>query len=134
MNIRRAVPVLVIFLFCWIPMAISQIEMEKKDVDTIRNPTPPNETSQDRGRELFMSRCVVCHGMEGRGDGPHSESLGVPPWDFTQDITDVTDGDLFNGIKNGGQFLWMPPFGLILMDDQIWDVINYLRLLEKGGN
>src|SRR5262245_32767692 len=35
-----------------------------------------------RGREIYMSRCAVCHGDEGRGDGPAVAALPVKPPDL----------------------------------------------------
>jgi cytochrome c oxidase cbb3-type subunit III len=49
---------------------------------------PPAEIAADgllvEGRELYLSRCVSCHGPAGKGDGPIAHSLtGPPPGDLT---------------------------------------------------
>jgi high-affinity iron transporter len=37
-----------------------------------------------RGRELYAEHgCAVCHGAEGRGDGPSAKRLATPPRDLT---------------------------------------------------
>jgi mono/diheme cytochrome c family protein len=37
----------------------------------------------ERGRELYAKHgCAVCHGQEGRGDGPAARTLNPPPRDF----------------------------------------------------
>ena len=36
------------------------------------------------GRDLFEQHCELCHGAEGRGDGPLSEELRVAPADLTK--------------------------------------------------
>jgi len=36
------------------------------------------------GRDLFEQHCELCHGAEGRGDGPLSEELRVAPADLTR--------------------------------------------------
>jgi cytochrome c oxidase cbb3-type subunit 3 len=51
---------------------------------------PPPEIAADpllvEGRELYLQRCVSCHGASGRGDGPIAKSLaGPPPGDLTDD-------------------------------------------------
>jgi cytochrome c oxidase cbb3-type subunit 3 len=50
---------------------------------------PPAEIADDpllvEGRELFLSRCVSCHGKSGRGDGPIAKGLAGPP------VGDLTD-------------------------------------------
>lgn len=35
------------------------------------------------GRDIFMERCAVCHGEDGRGNGPAVGSLKVAPADLT---------------------------------------------------
>ena len=41
---------------------------------------PPKVPS---GREIFMDRCAVCHGEDGKGNGPAASSLKIPPGDVT---------------------------------------------------
>ena len=36
------------------------------------------------GREIYLDRCVSCHGIEGKGNGPVAKSLAGPP---TIDLT-----------------------------------------------
>ena len=41
-------------------------------------------SDEARGRELYEQHgCAVCHGVEGRGDGPSAKRLAVPPRDLT---------------------------------------------------
>lgn len=35
------------------------------------------------GRDIFMERCAVCHGEDGKGNGPAVGSLTIPPADLT---------------------------------------------------
>lgn len=50
---------------------------------------PPGDIAGDmllvRGRTLYLSRCVSCHGERGRGDGPLANGLSPPkPRDFVE--------------------------------------------------
>src|SRR5262249_68247 len=36
------------------------------------------------GRELYRSYCAVCHGKNGKGDGPTAKALKIPPTDLTR--------------------------------------------------
>ena len=37
----------------------------------------------DAGKAEFQSSCASCHGTDGKGNGPVSEQLKVPPPDLT---------------------------------------------------
>lgn len=45
-------------------------------------PVHPAQTVS--GKELFREYCAVCHGTDGKGDGPAAKALKVPPADLTQ--------------------------------------------------
>lgn len=54
-------------------------------VDTNAPGASPGESTPEplSGRELFLSHgCAVCHGQEGRGDGPVAPTLEPPPRDL----------------------------------------------------
>ena len=42
------------------------------------SPTEFAATAIVRGAKLFAANCAVCHGAEGRGDGPAAQSFPVP--------------------------------------------------------
>ena len=56
-----------------------------------RGPAP--YTTPSSGKEMYTAYCASCHGPSGKGDGPPSASLKVPPADLTQIAS-----------KNGGKF------------------------------
>jgi len=48
--------------------------------------------ARDRGRQLYAERgCTVCHGPNGRGDGPAAKRLDTPPRDLA-DVRDYRNG------------------------------------------
>ncbi len=87
------------------------------------------------GRELYNKWCVSCHGAAGKGDGPVAANLPVKPGNHTDGtrMNGLTDTYLLTIIKQGGQAVqksqMMPPWGTQLKDQQIWDVIAYVRSL-----
>jgi mono/diheme cytochrome c family protein len=99
------------------------------------NPIPPTIDSIDRGRDLFAQSCAQCHGVDARGGGPLSNTTQVPPPALTGPSSHLTvhsDADLFQFISDGlpgGMPAWVGK----LKDDQIWDVINFLRSIQAGG-
>jgi mono/diheme cytochrome c family protein len=89
----------------------------------------------DKGQRLYADYCAVCHGPEGRGDGPVVRVFGPKPFDFTDrmGMAAKQDQDLYFAIFGGGEALgksaFMPRWGGLLQEQEIWDVIVYLRTL-----
>lgn len=70
--------------------------------------------------------------------------LRVKPQDHTDDkaMSALTDQDLFDAIQGGGTVVkkspFMPPFGTpsnptgaALSDQEIWDLVSYIRTLHR---
>ena len=98
-----------------------------------RNPVPTNPASREQGRQLFKQNCIVCHGAEGRGDGPAAASLKPQPADLAVMAGHHPDGDLAWKIANGRGA--MPAWKATLSEDQIWRLVNYIKTLgtEPGS-
>jgi mono/diheme cytochrome c family protein len=58
---------------------------QAKDQDTqkVIKHVPIKQTSAASGREMYTNYCAVCHGKDGKGNGPAAEALKVPPPDLT---------------------------------------------------
>jgi mono/diheme cytochrome c family protein len=95
------------------------------------NPIPARQRSIARGEAIYHYRCVACHGAGGQGDGPVAAALSATtrPTDLVAMVPHHTDGDLGWKIANGRGF--MPQWKGVLSEEQIWDVINYLRALSR---
>src|SRR5262245_8262337 len=65
----------------------------------------------DQAEKLFMTVCAVCHGAEGRGDGPGAANLNPKPRNYTDPKwqATVTDEDLKKTILLGGQGVGKSP-------------------------
>lgn len=44
---------------------------------------PVDKTPANNGRQMFVSYCAPCHGVEGKGNGPAAAALKIPPTDLT---------------------------------------------------
>ena len=44
---------------------------------------PITQTSATSGKEMFINYCAVCHGKDGKGNGPAASALKMPPTDLT---------------------------------------------------
>ncbi|HEX3402335.1 MAG TPA: CopD family protein [Acetobacteraceae bacterium] len=101
------------------------------------SPTEFAATAIVHGAKLFAANCVVCHGVEGRGDGPSAKSLALQPADLTAEhFWAHSDGELFWYISHGfpapDGSLVMPGFGTVLSTEARWDLIDYLRAHNSG--
>jgi mono/diheme cytochrome c family protein len=94
-----------------------------------KNPTPAAPDSVERGRGMFMQTCVVCHGPQGKGDGPAAVALTPKPANLSRpELWQQPDGELFWKITEGRAP--MPTFGPALSEQQRWDLINFVRTLS----
>lgn len=89
------------------------------------------------GKTLFQvdakpSACRICHGVSGDGLGIMFYRVKTKPRNFTCVFTmdDLPDGQLFWVIKNGSPGTAMPSFNY-LEDDQVWQLILYLRSFSQ---
>jgi copper transport protein len=95
---------------------------------SLGNPVEATTESVERGRVLYQQNCVVCHGVDGRGDGPQAASLDPAPTDFRLHIPLHTDPQFFNFIAYGYINSAMPAWRDQLSDEQMWDLVNFLRV------
>lgn len=112
---------------------------KKAPVDFLKrtNPLPATPAQVQAGKKLFLETakplaCMNCHGQQGDGAGPIGAALVPSPRNFTCAATmkDITDGQLFWVIKNGSSGTGMMAFPG-LSDDEVWQIIHYLRTLAR---
>lgn len=100
------------------------------------NPLQNTPAHIEKGRSLFTTdvqpTCAMCHGNKGDGTGGFGADMTPKPRNFTctQMMKDIPDGQLFWVIQNGSPETGMPPFQG-LQDEQIWQLILYIRSLAK---
>ena len=101
----------------------------------IENPVPAAQESIAAGAELFSRACATCHGLDARGSefeteiadpGPNPPSLIDARWDYGS-----TDGEIFWNVSNG-IYPYMDKYGDTYQEQQIWNIINYLRSISTS--
>ncbi len=81
----------------------------------------------------YKTYCWQCHGMEGDGMGLNIRDMSVQPRDHTskKSMAGRSDNELFKVIKEGGlsinKSVLMPPWGDVLTDEEIHELVAYLR-------
>ena len=103
---------------------------------------PADEAALERGEEVYRTRCALCHGDEGEGDGGAASYLDPRPRDFTQGLFKFrstqtgelpTDEDLFRSITRGVPGTAMPAWGeppFVLAEAERWAVTYYLKRIS----
>jgi len=103
------------------------------DAAKVKNPIAASPESLATGQQTYRRQCASCHGIGGEG-GPGNDLIPAAP-NLADDVWDhgSTDGEIFDNIKNGvAPDFNMVPFKDKLKDDEIWNVVNYVRSLAKN--
>ena len=86
------------------------------------------------GGMTFNGDCAFCHGQDGRtpsdvGQGmyPRVPSMAGP------EVQQWSDAEMFWIIRNGNRYTGMGAFGKSLSDEQIWDLVHYVRSLASAS-
>src|SRR3954468_11230113 len=101
------------------------------------DPLPPTEGNLLRGKEIFLQRCVGCHGTKGDGKGPGARFFSPPPADFTDKDDaccggDTGPGDFYYRILRGWTGTGMENFGDRLSVNDIWRVVLFVKTIPNG--
>jgi len=103
-------------------LAISLLATAAAYAQGITNPLPANDAEViAKGKRLYnQTGCIACHGNNARG--------AVGP-DLTDDewLRQPTDEMIFNTIRNGRSGTVMSGFAGDITDEQIWQIITWLR-------
>ena len=127
---RRVLFLVFVLLFGFFAGACS-----KAPAPTSRLPDLAGASASRAGEMIFQTRCFVCHGRGGKGDGPSSTGLGAAVRDLTnpawQDSTpDETIGKVIrSGAAAVGGTAAMAP-NPDLSDAQIYSLTLYIRSLR----
>jgi mono/diheme cytochrome c family protein len=112
----------------------TQLPAIPQEYAALSNPLDGKATAAEEGEQFYRTNCASCHGAEGMGDGPAAKALDPKPKPLAQE-GDLSDAYLYWRIAEGGA---LPPFRSVmpawknfLSEEQIWQVVTYLRTLMK---
>lgn len=87
----------------------------------------------------YDTYCVQCHGINRNGRGINSRDMSVQPRDHSdaKGMGDIPDEEIFRVIKEGGlavnKSVLMPAWGNVMNDDEIKELVAYLRHVCNCG-
>jgi mono/diheme cytochrome c family protein len=98
----------------------------------LRNPIPRSAETLARGRIVFETFCLVCHGEHGQGDGPLVPKIPNPPAYTSDRVRAMAPGQIFHVITRGSGR--MPSYAAQITPEQRWLVVHYVGTLQQRGD
>lgn len=127
---KKIILLLVSISFCFSALDAQSENVEiPASADELINPYSDDPKAFIKAMKVYKKVCWVCHGDNGKGDGPGAAELSTKPADFNAPLVlNQTDGALFWWISHGGN--GMQPFHDVLTEEQIWNLVTYVRKVQ----
>jgi len=93
---------------------------------TLVNPIAKSPESLARGRQMYELHCLVCHGEQGRGNGPVGQKFVPQPMELNFDYVQLQpDGQIFYTISHGS--IAMPFYRQAISAEDRWHLVNFVK-------
>ncbi len=92
--------------------------------------SPLDANAATDGANVFKVNCESCHGPQGHGDGPVAAALDPAPKNLAELQAIAGDDYLFWRVNTGKEGTSMVAWKGVLTDEQIWQVISFIRTLK----
>ena len=96
----------------------------------IHNPVPRTADALARGRLMFETYCLVCHGPNGEGDGTVVPKFPRPPSLQSDKVRNWQDGSIYHVVTLGQNL--MPSYASQIAPADRWSIVHYIRALQKS--
>jgi mono/diheme cytochrome c family protein len=83
------------------------------------------------GFEDYNAMCIICHAAPGKERSSISHGMNPQPPLLADAAKNWSGGETFWIVKNGIKMTGMPAFGLTHSDDQIWNIVGFVRRLPQ---
>jgi len=97
----------------------------------LQNPLEATPDELARGRHVYETMCLVCHGVGGEGDGPIIGRFPNPPSLLAERAMTFPDGRIYHIITRGQGI--MPSHAVQVRPPDRWRVILHVRRLQQGA-
>lgn len=103
------------------------------DITKIEKPWVESADVAAYGKTIYKNNCAVCHGNEGKGDGPAGAALIPPPRNFVEGkwTKGGTSRELFITLQNGIAGGSMASFKHLPKADR-WALVQYIRSITNN--
>ena len=128
--IRIFISIFIFLAFCFFHnISLAHKWVAPQEASIIQNPIPYSEISVAQGKDIYSKNCMNCHGVNAEGLNP--KTTGLKQWtsNLVLGLKNHSDGDFFWKIQNGKGA--MPSFRNGLSENDIWNLINFIKSLEK---
>jgi mono/diheme cytochrome c family protein len=106
----------------WLPAA-SVIFAVGLAIFVSHGPSKEERKFIEEGEKLYNQLCLACHGENGKGEG----TLAGTALNNQNYLSIYTNEDILNQIQHGRPEAMMPEYGSILEDEQISQLVSYIR-------
>lgn len=108
-------------------------EAKPIDVSGAKEPWMSSDDLVGRGKQVYATSCAMCHGNEGKGDGPAGMSLNPKPRNFVEGKW--TKGGarlgLFDVVSNGIPGTSMAAFKHVPLNER-WALVHFIRSITQN--
>jgi mono/diheme cytochrome c family protein len=88
---------------------------------------PGLPADRDRGRQLYATFCLVCHGEQGLGDGPLASRIPPPASYGSERVRRMPAGQIYHAITYGSGR--MPPYAAQVQPAERWLIVREVQWL-----
>lgn len=102
------------------------VKVRSADIDV---PDLDSPARVQRGGALFRAHCVQCHGAPGLAPEPYALGMNPAPASLVGSARERPAAEMFWITRHGIKMTGMPAWQYRLTDEQIWDVVAFMRVL-----
>lgn len=104
----------------------------EKHASAKSNPFGHDPAASRAGMSHYKENCLSCHGARDVKASEFAKGLNPgPPMLDMKDVQEMTDGQLFWVVSNGIRSTGMPAFSPTHTEEEIWQIVSFVRQLPK---
>ena len=96
----------------------------------LKNPIPLTPEVMARGKKVYENFCALCHGPEGKGDGPLIPKYPNPPSYTSKNVREYSEGRLYHIITRGSGM--MASYASQISPEDRWKLVRYVQTLQQA--